>query len=284
VFDGATWTNITLDPTNVQVSDNYYGLAAGGLVTYRQNNSWSYYAGGDLRRRVNRTQKYFDSFGMNARAGMMVGAEANRLRVEVLGGRFTLGGSPNFDNAGFNADWRRIFSPSDQLNVFAQYMQYRYADPLMKPNDFNQQAMGLGWQHLLTEGRTSLSGSIYFGTEQDVAPEITVDGIILNTNGGRSDGAKRFSGIRAGGQTAIGEKTTLFGSAGVQVGEYDKVNPYFLRQRYDRFYDMNLGWDWHWKKLWSLRPLLNLFKNDSNIPIYAYDRMDVSMTVRRDFR
>ena len=288
IFDSSippgVWRIATLDPTNVQASDNYYGLAAGGVVTYRQDSNWSFYAGADLRRRVNRTQKYFDSFGVNARAGMMVGAKANRLRVEVLGGRYTLGGSPNYDSTGFNADWRHMFSPSNQLNAFAQYVQYRFADPLMKPNDFNQQALGLGWLHLLAEGRASLSGSIYYGAEQDVSPEITVAGVVLNPNGGRSDGAKRLRGIRAGGQTAIGGNTTLFGNAGVQVGDYDKVNPYFLVQRQDRFYDMNFGIDWHWEKLWSLRPQLNLFRNDSNIPVYAYDRKDVSLTVRRDFR
>jgi outer membrane protein len=284
IFDGGTWRVATLDPTNVKVSDSYYGVAAGAVVTHTQDSNWSFYAGADLRQRVNKTQKFFDSLGLNARAGMMVGAKANRLRVEVLGGRYTLGGSPNYDSTGFNADWRRMFSPSNQLNVFAQYVQYRFDDPLMKPNDFNQQAMGLGWLHLLAEGRTSLSGSIYYGTEQDVSPEITVAGTVLNPDGGRSDGAKRFRGIRAGGQTAIGGKTTLFASAGIQVGDYDKVNSYFLLQRQDRFYDLNLGMDWHWEKLWSLRPQLNFFRNDSNIPVYAYDRKDVSLTVRRDFR
>jgi len=284
IFDGGSWRVATLDPTNVKVSDSYYGVAAGGVVTHRQDSNWSFYAGADLRQRVNRTQKFFDSLGLNARAGMMFGAKANRLRVEVLGGRYTLGGSPNYDSTGFNADWRSMFSPSNQLNVFAQYVQYRFDDPLMKPNDFNQQAMGLGWLHLLAEGRASLSGNIYYGTEQDVSPVITVAGTVLNPDGGRSDGAKRFRGIRAGGQTAIGGNTNLFASAGIQVGDYDKVNPYFLLQRHDQFYDLNFGMDWHWGKLWSLRPQLFFFRNDSNIPVYAYDRMDVSLTVRRDFR
>ncbi|MGC2049548.1 MAG: porin family protein [Gallionella sp.] len=286
IYDSSipAWRTATLDPTNVKASDNYYGVAAGGVVTHRQDSNWNFYAGADLRQRVNRTQKYFDSFGLTARAGMMVGGKANRLSFEVLGGRYTLGGSPNYDSAGLNADWRHMFSPSNQLNVFAQFVRYRFADPLMKPNDFNQQAMGFGWLHLLTEGRTSLSGNIYYGAEQDVSPEITVAGTVLNPDGGRSDGAKRFRGIRAGGQTVIGGNTTLFGSAGIQVGDYDKVNPYFLLQRHDRFADMNFGMYWHWEKLWSLRPQLNFFRNESNIPVYAYDRTDVSLNVRRDFR
>ena len=284
IFDGGSWRNATLDPSNVKASDNYYGVAAGGVVTHQQNSNWSLYAGADLWQRSNRTQKYFDTLGVNARAGVMVGAKADRLRIEALGGRYTLGGSPNYDSTGFNADWRHMFSPSNQLNVFAQYVQYRYEEPLMKPNDINQQAMGLGWLHVLSEGRTSISGSMYYGTEQDVSPVITVDGTVLNPDGGRSDGAKRFRGIRAGGWALINAKTALFANAGFQVGDFSKVNSYFQCQRQDRFYDLKMGADWHWKKLWSLRPQLNFFRNDSNIPVYAYDRMDVSLTVRRDFR
>jgi tetratricopeptide (TPR) repeat protein len=284
IFDGGSWRVATLDPTNVKVSDSYYGVAAGGVVTYQQNSNWSLYAGADLRQRENRTQKFFDSLGLNARAGVMVGAKEDRLRIEVLGERYNLDGSPNYDSTGFNADWRRMFSPSNQLNVFAQYVQYRFEDPLMKPNDFNQQAMGLGWLHVSSEGRTSLSGSMYYGTEQDVSPVITVDGTVLNPNGGRSDGAKRFRGIRASGWALININTALFANAGFQVGDFSEVNPYFLCQRQDRFYDLKLGVDWHWEKLWSLRPQLILFRDDSNIPVYAYDRMDVSLTVRRDFR
>lgn len=285
--DAFPTTIITLDPTNVKKSDNYYGVAAGGEITHTQNANWGLYAGADLRQRANSTQKGFDTLGLNARAGLMFNAKDDRLRIEVLGGRNTLGGSQNYDSNGFVADWRRMFSPSNRLNVFAQYVQYRFVDPLMKPNDIDQQAMGLGWQHVLAGGKSVMSGSVHYGAEKDVAPIITVSGYanpVINPSGGRNDGAKRFRGIRAGGQTAIGRKTILFANAGMQVGDYSKINYLFLRYRHDRFYDLKLGADWHWEKLWSLHPQLNFFRNDSNIPIYAYDRMDVSLTVRRDFR
>jgi len=288
IFEGGTWRVATLDPANVKVSDSYYGLAAGATVTHRHDSYWSYYAGADLRGRVNRIQKFFDIFGLNARAGILVGENANRLRIEVMGERSNLGDAPNYYSAGLNADWRRIFNPGDQLNVFAQYMQYRYYDPFMKPNDINQQAMGLGWLHYLAEGRSSISGSLYYGTEQDISPVITTNYLgtpfVVNPSGGRIDGAKRFTGVRAAGIAFINKMTSLFASAGMQVGDFSKVNSYFLRQRYDRYFDLGLGADWHWNELWSLRPQLYMFKNESNIPVYAYDRLNFSLTVRRDFR
>lgn len=280
IFVDFLGTNITLDPTNVKASDIYYGVAAGGEVAHNLNAKWGLYAGADLRQRGNRTQKQFDALSLDARAGVMFGAEGNRLRAGVLGGQYSLGDTHNRDVSGFNAEWRHATSPSNQLNVFGQYAQYRFVDTAMKVNDFNQQVLGASWLHVLGDGRSTLSGGLYHGTENDVSPVITT----ATPGGGRADGEKKFSGLRAGGQVAIAEKTKLFISAGGQAGNYSKVNPLFLRQRSDRLYDLTAGANWHWSKLFTLRPQLNFSRNNSNIPIYGYDRTDVSVTVRRDFR
>jgi hypothetical protein len=133
---------------------------------------------------------------------------------------------------------------------------------------------------MLADGRSTLFANLYHGTEKDVSTIITP----ATPDGGRTDGAKRFSGFFVGGQTAIGEKTTLFANAGGQVGDYSKVNPYFLIQRSDRLYNLTVGTNWQLDKLWAIRPQLGYSKNDSNIVIYSYNRMDVSLNVHRDFR
>jgi len=280
VFVDFLGANITLDPTNVKVSDIYYGVAAGGEVTHSLSAKWGLYAGADLRQRGNKTQKQFDALSFDARAGVIFGVDGNRLRAGVIGGRYNLGDTHNRDISGFNAEWRHASSPGNQLNVFGQYAQYRFVDAAMKVNDFNQQVLGAGWLHVLGDGRSTLSGSLYHGTEKDVSSVITT----ATPDGGRADGKKRFNGLRVGGQAAIADKAKLFISAGGQAGNYSKVNPLFLRQRSDRLYDLTAGANWHWSKLFTLRPQLNLSRNNSNIPIYGYDRTDVSVTVHRDFR
>lgn len=283
------WATAPLDPSNVKVKDNYYVLAAGGEIDYKLFGNWGLYAGGDLRKRGNNTQKQFDSLGLDARAGIMFETQANRLRIGAMKGQFDLGGLHNSDTTGVKGDWRHLFSPSNQLNVFAQSSQYRFIDPFMQPNDIDLRAMGLGWRHVLADGQSSLSGSVHYGTEKDVAPVITVfvspfGNITPNPSGGRNDGAKRFKGLRVGGQSAINEKTTLFASTGMQIGDYSKINYLFLVQRKDILRDSKLGADWHLNRLWTLRPQLSYSRNDSNIAIYGYERTDVSLTVRRDFR
>jgi outer membrane protein len=278
IFAGTT--PYVLDPASVQASDHYYGFAAGGEVTHRMNSNWGLYAGADLRQRDYHAQKGFNALILDARAGLMFGAKANSLRLGMLGEKFDLGDSHYFNTAGINAEWRHVLSPSNQLTAFGQYVQYRYVDRLMQPNDFDQQVIGGGWSHTFSEGKSSLSGSLYHGAEDDVSTIITP----ATPDGGRVDGAKRFNGFRVGGHAAASEKTMLFAYAGAQFGDYSRVNYYFQQKRSDRIYDLTAGLNWHWDKNWTVRPQLNYTRVDSNIVVYAFNRLDVSLNVRRDFR
>jgi hypothetical protein len=255
-------------------------LLAGGEIDHGLNANWGLFAGADLRKRGNNTHDQFDSVSTDARAGVMYEAKENRLRLGVLSGKYNLGGSHYSDTSGFKGEWRHVFSPGNQLNAFAQAVQYRYTNADMQSNDFDLQAIGLGWLHILADGSSSLSGSVHFGAEKDVSPIITV----ASPTGGRNDGAKQFRGLRVGGQSAINERTTLFATTGMQDGDYSKTNYYFLRKRHDRLVDLTTGVNWRWDKLWTLRPQLNYSRNNSNIEIYGYDRTDISLTVRRDLR
>jgi len=285
VFVDFFGTLATLDSTNVKTSDNYFAAVAGGQINHSLNPHWDLYIAPEIRKRSNRTHSQFDLDSKDFRMGISYEVRANRIRVNLINSQYSLGSSHNSDAKGYKSDFRHAFSPSNQLNVFAQSVQYRYADPLMKPNDIDQQAFGLGWSHVSSDGISTISGSAHFGTEKDVSPVITGPLIgTVNPSGGRNDGARSFNGLRIGGQTAFGENIALFAEIGAQAGNYNKENYLFLRKRKDRSYDLKLGLNWHWDKLWSLRPQLNYTKNFSNIAIYGYDRMDVSLNVRRDFR
>ena len=285
VFVDSFATTATLDATNVKTSDNYYAAAAGAEITHDVTERWYVHAGADLRKQDNRTGTQFDTTTTDLRTGITFETQSNRLRFSLISGQFDLGGSRNNNSTGYKGEWRHVYNPGNQLNVHAQSVKYRYTELLIKPNDIDQQALGIGWQHTSFDGQSTLSGSLHYGTEKDVATIINVPSIgIINPSGGRNDGARNFSGLRIGGQTAFSDRTIFFASAGMQTGEYGKVNHLFLRKRQDRFYEARLGANFHWDKLWTLRPQISYQRNDSNIAIYGYERMDVSLTVRRDFR
>lgn len=268
----------TLYPTSTELSDNYFGAAAGGEINHDLNANFRLYAGADISKRNNYRQKSFDLFSTEERAGMIYGTGTDRYRIGMTGGQNTQGGARYYNSSGVNAEWRHALGASKQLNIFGQYVQYRYADPVLQLNDINQLVAGVGMLHMLGNGGSALSGSLYFGTENDVGPAT-----LSRPGGGRTDGAKRFVGIRAGGQAAVGDKAKLFFSAGEQLGNFGNVNPLISGHRTDRLGDLTVGVNWYLDNLWVVRPQLARYINTSNVAVYSYDRNDYSLTVRRNF-
>lgn len=270
----------TLSPTNLKTADNYYGIATGGEISHNLNTAWGLYVGADVRQRGNNTQTRFDTLSLDGRAGVTyTPSEKNIFRIGGMKGRYNLARTHNRGSSGFSVDWRHVYSAINQLSFFAQYGRNLFADATMKVEDFNQTTLGTGWLHVLADGKYVLFGGLFGAKENDVAP-IT----LTNPIGGRADGNKRTLGLRVGGQAATSEALELFGNFGGQWGSYDKTNAAFLQKRKDRQWDISAGANWHWNKDWTLRPQLSYSRNSSNIVIYGYNRMDVSLTIRRDFR
>lgn len=263
----------TLNQTGVKAPDDYLGFALGGEVNHQVNPTLGLYAGADVRSRSNSTQDRFDSTSLDARAGIAMGEGANVFRLGVLGGKFELDGKNNRDTTGVSAEWRHQINPANQLSAFGQYARYRF-ESAISANNFDQTTIGANWLHIINDGKGLVSASLFTGDEN--APE-------------RADGGKRFSGLRLGGQVQLNEKTELFAGLGAQLSKYQLANAAFSSPtesltRDDKQYDANLGLNWHYDKAWTVRPQISHIRNNSNIVIYKFDRTDVSITIRRDFK
>ncbi len=263
----------TLNPTGVKSPDSYLGYALGGEVNHQVNPALVLFAGADFRSRSNNTQDAFDSTSLDARAGVAIGEGANVVRLGILGGRYELDGKTNRDTSGLSAEWRHLINPANQLSAFGQHARYRF-EPTINVNNFDQSTIGASWLHIISDGKGMFTASVFTGDER--APE-------------RADGGKRFNGLRLGGQAQLNEKTELFAGLGAQFSKYELANAAFSSPtesltRDDKQYDANLGLNWHYDKLWTVRPQISYIRNNSNIVIYQFDRTDVSITIRRDFK
>jgi hypothetical protein len=211
----------------------------------------------------------FDSASVDARAGVFLNKGDDNFKLGFTLGKYTLAETAYRNANGLTGDWRHNFNQNNQLNVFAQYNRNRFAQSDMQINDFIQTVYGTGFLHILPDGKTALFGSMNVSSEH-----ATYD---------RADGDKTGFGLRAGGQTAIYEKIDAYANVGYQTGRYNKENSAFLDTRNDKLVDVTLGGNWHFEKLWTMRPQISYSRNNSNIQIYAFDRIDASITVRRDF-
>jgi hypothetical protein len=159
------------------------------------------------------------------------------------------------------------------VSAFGQYASYRF-EPTISVNNFDQSLFGGNWLRVVGDGKGLVFASLFTGNEK--APL-------------RADGGKDFTGLRFGGQVQINDRSELFAGVGAQTSKYDVANASFSTPtdsviRDDRQYDGNIGINWHYDKVWTVRPQISYIRNNSNIVIYQFDRTDISVTLRRDFR
>lgn len=264
-------TTLPLAPTNVKRADGYAAFGAGVEHTVPLDAQWSAYAGADLKYRTNIDEKQFNTLSLDARAGLSREEDSDTWRGGVLWGRYISGGNPNNYTSGVNAEWRRLLDPQNQVSLFAQYSRLRYVDDALVSNNTNLTIGGGGWLHSFDlPSHPLMFISLFSGRERET--EI------------RADGNKHLDGLRFGGQLSIDDKTDLFASVGAQVGRYDRKNVAFQNYRRDAQYSLNLGMAWRGLKDWSVKPQLAYSRNDSNLAIYEYDRTDLSVTLRHEFR
>ena len=72
-------------------------------------------------------------------------------------------------------------------------------------------------------------------------------------------------------------------STGASFSRYDLDNPIFLKARREKLYDATVALNYTLAKGLVLRPQLTYLRNDSNVELYAYDKMDASVNLRYDF-
>jgi tetratricopeptide (TPR) repeat protein len=260
----------TLSPTNQKTPDNYYSAAAGGDLSHSLTDRWGVYGGADLRKRGNMKVRAFDSESVDARLGISYSKGDDVFRVGGSESYFEQAHIKNRNAYGWTTDWRHSLNQNNQLNVFGQYTRNRFADSAFQINDFNQAVIGTGFLNIFNDAKSALFGSVNWASERAVND--------------RADGNKSGFGLRVGGQTSMLASTEVFANVGYQIGKYDKENIAFLAFRNDKQVDASLGGVWHADKYWTVRPQISYTKNNSNIPIYSFDRLDASITVRRDFR
>ena len=75
-----------------------------------------------------------------------------------------------------------------------------------------------------------------------------------------------------------------YAALGVTRSKYEEENPIFAETRLEWQYDFALGINWRFANAWSLRPQATYTKNDATTAINEYDRYELSLTLRRDWR
>jgi len=264
----------TLAASNVKSSAAFAQVGAGVDYGLDIMPKFGIYAGVDARVRSYNGQNDFNYNNVDGRIGASFGAPDNQLRLGLLGGQNHINIAGGRSTSGVNGDWRYNLNPTNQLNVFSQYSSIRFENDQLKVNNFDMATSGVGLLHVFGDGRSALTASVFFGEESRAND--------------RADGNARFEGLRVAAQFSLREKFDLFASVGAQFKRYDKSNAAFSAPgvpvtRRDDIIDATLGLSWRFAQAWTLRPQVSYTEDRSNIPLNRYDRVEASVTLRRDF-
>lgn len=267
-IDYANGSQALLGPESMKRGNGYAAYAAGAEANHEIGDGIAAYAGGDYRGRSHKAIDAADNYTLDARAGLQYSGGRYLLRAGMTQGRYWLDNTATRDSTSLGIDWRYVLDERNQLTANATTLGFRYVPAAQRINDYDQVAIAVGWVHAIA-ATTSGGVTLAFGAEDAV--------------GGRADGDKRYWALRGLLQHSFSQSLGGFLTAGYQPAQYQTVNADFDRLRRDYFSDLTAGLVWSLPDRWSVRATASLMENRSNLVINAYDRSDVSVTLRKDF-
>lgn len=273
---------VVLDPDSVETPSNYSILAGRIQVDHQLNNRIGVFAGLDLSLRRNFQAPQFDSAGGELRLGGSINLSNQQLEISLTVGKIYLDPQPAQSSTflehplyrnlvGGALQWRFNVNDYNQIQTVLQHNQLRYPDEATSVFDSDQTILGLNWFHAFganNQGVGFLGG--YLGKESDIR--------------GNPSGEKDFLGLRAGGQYSLTSSWAVYATLGLMSADYQRFQIIHQTTRDDKRYDLGLGMSYTLWEGWSLRPHLNLTRQDSSIGLYEFDRKEISVTLRRDWR
>lgn len=260
---------VDLAGRNVSKSDYYAGLAGGLDITHLIDKQYALIGGVDAAQRSNAHRSEFDLAAGAARFGVARTWDRYFARAQLLSGRSYIDNQANRKLSALALDVSEIPGRTTQWSGFAQAGSFRYVPAEQRVFDADFASAGTGVRYTWSPGSVLL-GNASVGKEYDT--------------GGNPGGDRRLWGLLVGVEQLLAGRLWLLASAAVQDTAYSLTDPAFLVTRHDRREDLEIALLYQFNAELRLRFGVRSTRQGSNIPIYAYPRQDIGITLRRDFR
>lgn len=245
-----------------------------------EENGVSFFAGVDAKKRFYNTLIEMNNANLDLRVGMSVVKGENTYRVTTTYGKYLQAGfvrnsDNNRNTAGVSTEWKRGFGERDQMTWSLQYSQPRY---LMAPTqDTNQVTLAASWLHIFEGDKTPL---IFASLSR------SVDHAVMPLASG-ADMSRTGTSLMMHSQITPLANTDFFLSGGVSLRHDDSPNARsslttaFYAQ--DETQNLSVGVTARpWAK-WTIKGVVAWTNNLSNLALYKYQKLDSSISIRRDF-
>ena len=200
-------------------------------------------------------------------AGLSYHEGSHWVTVTGSGENFGVDGSTLRNNYGGQVQWTYQLDQSNRFTMTGQYLKLEY--PALGNRDADRYVGSAGYLRSGIGPREGvISAAFYGGTEDEEDSDFPNFGHDLY-------------GGRIGGSLAVIARLRAFASFAFEQRDYNGDDPIFLKTRDDLQLIATGGVRFTPHPNWEVRPNISYTRNDSNIPIFDYDRyvagVDVSL-------
>lgn len=263
---------VTVTQAGVEQSDTFTHLAAGGQITHPVAPGVSLFGGLGAEGKLNHGsfESQFDLLTIVANGGAAVLQEKNLYRATAFFATLDVDDAKFRDITGIAAEWQQQY---DEFQLFNMALQYGDLD--YKGNndvrDSRLYQLGLGYRRAFIGPLQPLL-SINFNIGQE------------DNRRNRDDLSRDLYGVRASIAGSPAPRWAASAGAFYQLSDYQDPDSLLGVTRRDKYYGLDLTVSYALRRDLSLRGEFLLSRNDSNIPLFEYDRNLIAVKLRYDFR
>jgi tetratricopeptide (TPR) repeat protein len=263
VFVPGLPTFVQLADENVRKADSFGSIGGGVEAAMALRGRLSLIGSAEFLSRANVHESEFDTGGIAGSVGLAWAGERYLLRGQLQLLRNTLGGETSRDVKALSFDVSETASPRTGafgvLFGFLHLGSYRHPPEDLKIYDADFASVGAGVTMRLDE-KSTVSVALLTGVDED--------------RGGNPSGDRWGYGGRVTWERVLDDDWKLTAIAGAAKSDYNAFDVIFLTEREDRRLDFELVL--RYRVLPKVEMRLGAWRSvqDSNIPIYEYERTD----------
>lgn len=259
---------VTLLPAGQKTAASYLHAAAGvsGRAVLTPRLSFIGSANASLRRHGNNASA-FNINQIDGNAGLSYREERHEYAGVLNLSQSDVGGATVRRILGVTGEWTYRADGKSQWVSYVQLANLDY--PGQPVRDANRSVVGTSYA-IATAGGSVIYGGGYFGQEK-------VDNAAFPHLG------QKLTGLRAGIQSPLTPRWSLFATAAFENRRYGGADPLFLIARRDNQLDLTLGAHFKLTEKIKITPQLSHTRAGSNIVVNDYSKTTFSVVARYDF-
>lgn len=259
---------ILLDDASRERDDEFMEAGFGASVEQPLSPTHTLFFSVSGSQRNNFQEKAFNTRLLGLKTGLTLAQGQNRFRLSLQFDEYDVADRALSRFRAISPEWSRAVSAQDWISAYGQVGRLAYSG--QSSRDMNTVLLGGGWTHVFSAQGGLLSLGVYYGSDD------------AKSENGKFYGRDYYA-VSLDMRWNPFPRHTPYITLIAQKMDYDATHPDFAQTRSDDLYQATLGWRWQPEAAWSFNAEARYNHNNSNIPLFDYDRTLLTLGARYDF-